>query len=46
LDREPEASPDAPYGWRDRSVEVLRPPAAVTPLIAPGQTIPVADLLP
>ena len=44
--REPEASPAAPYGWRYRSVETLRPPATVTPLAAPGRAIPVADLLP
>ena len=44
--REPEASPDASYGWRYRSVQVLGPPAAVAPLIAPGCAIPVADLLP
>ena len=44
--RDPEASPDAPYGWRYRSVQVLRPPAAVAALIAPARAIPVADLLP
>jgi len=44
--RDPEASPDAPYGWRYRSVQVLGPPAAVAPLIAPARAIPVADLLP
>jgi Uma2 family endonuclease len=44
--REPEASPAAPYGWHYRSVQVLRPPAAVAPLIAPDRAIPVADLLP
>ena len=46
IHRDPEASPDAPYGWRYRSVQVLRPPAAVAPLIAPDRAIPVADLLP
>lgn len=44
--REPEASADAPYGWRYRSVETLRPPVTVAPLIAPGSSVPVADLLP
>jgi len=44
--REPEASPEALYGWRYRSVTVLRPPATVAPLVAPGRSIPVADLLP
>jgi Uma2 family endonuclease len=46
IHREPEASPDALYGWHYRSVQVLRPPAAVAPLIAPDRAIPVADLLP
>jgi Uma2 family endonuclease len=46
LYRDPEASPTAPYGWRYRTVETLRPPASVAPLIAPGTAIPVADLLP
>jgi Uma2 family endonuclease len=44
--RDPEPSPDAPYGWRYRSVQVLTPPAAVTLLIAHARAIPVADLLP
>jgi Uma2 family endonuclease len=44
--REPESTSDAPYGWRYRAGQVLRPPATVTPLIAAGRTIPVADLLP
>jgi hypothetical protein len=44
--REPEASADAPYGWRYRSVQILRPPASVAPLIAPSHAIRVADLLP
>lgn len=44
--RDPEASPDARYGWRYRAVETLRPPASVAPLVAPAGAIPVADLLP
>jgi len=44
--RRPEPAADAPHGWRYGSVEVLRPPATVTPLAAPGASIPVADLLP
>ncbi len=44
--RDSEASPTAPYGWRYRTVETLRPPAGVAPLIAPATAIPVADLLP
>ena len=43
--RDPEASPDALFGWRYRSVVTLGPPATVAPLIAPGSPIPVADLL-
>ncbi len=44
--RDPEHSPDARYGWRYRTVETLRPPATVAPLVAPASAIPVADLLP
>ena len=44
--REPEASAAAPYGWRYRRVETLHPPATVAPLVAPGASIAVADLLP
>ena len=44
--REPQASPAARYGWLYRSVETLRPPAAVAPLVALDRAIPVADLLP
>jgi Uma2 family endonuclease len=44
--REPEVLPTAPYGWRYRRIETVRPPASVAPLIAPGTAISVADLLP
>jgi Uma2 family endonuclease len=44
--RAPQPEADAPYGWVYRSVEVLRPPATVTPLAAPGAHIAVGDLLP
>ena len=41
--REPRGAPDdSRYG----SIDVLRPPARVTPLGAPGSVIAVADLLP
>jgi Uma2 family endonuclease len=43
--REPRPEPETAYGWVYRSVEILHPPAAVTPLGAPGSLIPVADLL-
>jgi Uma2 family endonuclease len=46
IHREPDASPGARFGWLYRSVETLRPPARVAPLIALGLEIPVADLLP
>ena len=44
--REPEESAAARYGWWYRSVETLRPPASVMPLLAPDRSIAVADLLP
>ena len=44
--REPETSPEPLYGRRYRSVSVLRPPAIVALVVAPGTSIPVADLLP
>ena len=44
--RAPQPATDAAYGWVYRSVEILRPPATVTPLAAPGARIPVAELLP
>jgi len=44
--REPQPDADSAYGWAYRSVEILRSPAMVTPLAAPGVLIPVADLLP
>ena len=43
---EPQPPADVREGWIYRSVEVLRPPASVTPLAAPAAQIPVADLLP
>jgi Uma2 family endonuclease len=44
--REPQPPADAADDWIYRSVEVLRPPASVTPLAAPSAQVPVADLLP
>jgi len=44
--REPYREADERDGWRYRSIEVLRPPAMVTPLAAPHARIAVADLLP
>jgi Uma2 family endonuclease len=41
--RRPEPAAD---GWRYCSLDVLRPPAHVSPLAAPTATIPVVDLLP
>ena len=44
--REPRRDADSAYGWAYRSAELLRPPATVTPLAAPGVLMAVADLLP
>jgi Uma2 family endonuclease len=44
--REPHPVAEAAHGWVYRSVELLRPPATVTPLGAPTTLIRVADLLP
>jgi Uma2 family endonuclease len=44
--RDPEVSADAPCGWRYRSVVTLHPPATVSPLVVPGASIPVSELLP
>jgi len=44
--RAPQPAADAAYGRAYRSVNLVRPPATVTPLAAPGARIPVADLLP
>ena len=46
IHREPQASPAALYGWLYRSVETLRPPETVAPLVALDRAIPVADLCP
>jgi Uma2 family endonuclease len=43
---DPAPDPEAPYGWRYRSVQTLTPPAAVVPLALPTAWIAVADLLP
>ena len=44
--RDPQPTADAPYRAVYVSVDVLRPPATVTPLAAPHARIAVADLLP
>jgi Uma2 family endonuclease len=44
--REPQAPAGAAEDWSYRSIEVLRPPAHVSPLAAPRASIPVTDLLP
>jgi len=44
--REPQLPADTMDDWIYRSVEVLRPPASVTPLAAPRAQVAVADLLP
>ncbi len=42
--REPDTAGEAL--WRYRSIATLRPPALVTPLVAPDRSIRVSDLLP
>ena len=44
--RDPQPVSDAPDLWMYRSVQVLRPPATVTPQAAPDARIPIAQLLP
>ena len=44
--REPAPDAAAPFGWRYARREVLDAAARVTPLAAPGSSIPVAQLLP
>ena len=44
--RTPEASSEAIHGWRYARINRLRPPAMITPMIAPQAAIAVADLLP
>jgi Uma2 family endonuclease len=44
--RDPEPSPDTPYGWRYRSVERYVTGQSVSPLAFAGVRILVADLLP
>jgi hypothetical protein len=46
IHRQPQASPAARYGWLYRSVQTLRAPATVAPLMALDRAIAVADLLP
>jgi len=43
--RSPELSREAVHGWRYAQVDTLTKSASVTPLVAPGVVIPVADLL-
>ena len=44
--RTPEASSEAIHGWRYGSIDTLRPPSTIAPLIVPDVSIVVADLLP
>lgn len=44
--RDPCPDPAASFGWRYRSVEVLRGEAVASPLALPGATIRVCDVLP
>src|SRR5207247_10762187 len=44
--REPARDSAAPFGWRYGRSEVFEASARVTPLAAPGSSIPVSQLLP
>src|SRR5262249_31049856 len=44
--REPAPDQSAPFGWRYRSVTIVRAPAAVAPLTVQNARLAVADLLP
>ncbi len=44
--REPAPDSAAPFGWRYGRSEVFEASARVTPLAAPGSSIPVSQLLP
>ena len=46
VDREPAPDSAAPFGWRYARSEVFDASARVTPLAAPGSSIPVSQLLP
>ena len=44
--REPAPDSAAPFGWRHTRSEVFDATARVTPLAAPGSSVPVSQLLP
>ncbi len=44
--RDPTPDPAGSFGWRYRSIEVLRGEASVSPLALPGASIRVRDVLP
>jgi Uma2 family endonuclease len=44
--RDPGPDPAAPFGWRYRSVEVLRGEAVASPLASGGASVHVRDVLP
>lgn len=44
--RDPRPTVDTTHGWAYRSVDVLRLPAVLSPLAAPGAHLAIADLLP
>ncbi len=44
--RRPVADPSASVGWRYADVTVLKPPATIAPMAAPGASVAMADLLP
>ena len=44
--RDPGPDPGAPFGWRYRSLEVLRAEAVVSPLALSTASVRVRDVLP
>jgi Uma2 family endonuclease len=44
--RDPARDPAAPFGWRYARCDVLDAAAQVSPLAAPGSSVPVSQLLP
>jgi Uma2 family endonuclease len=46
IHRDPQPPADRAASWTYRSIDVLRPPATVTPQAAPSVRIAIADLLP
>src|SRR5262245_32235884 len=46
IHRDPRPDPAAPYGWRYEAIELLTPPATVSPLALPSVRLAVGSLFP